>query len=216
MPERLLGVLCKHLSQWIFPPVPFVSNAWRARAHSSFISPLSGQTRVGHQREMAAAHACPQVQSPPATPRAHLGRSPISFHPHGRGSQRRWLHTDQPLRCNFLKSEIYKKYIAGSTNTPGSCRWVSEPNGSHRSAAPAPRAPEGRMGESSRSPLLLCSGLETTRSPCPREQPALPAAASSCQRETSQPSRSQATLSQDPKNKSSLVPAPPCSLMSRP
>lgn len=136
-----------------FPPVPLVSDAWHARAHRSFISLLSWQRQAGHQHEVAA----------PATPRTHLGGPPISFHAHGGRSQGRWLPREQPLRCHFFKSKIYKKYTAGSRETPGSCRWVSEANRSHHSAAAAVR-----MGESSGSSWLLCFQLETIRSPVPR------------------------------------------------
>lgn len=101
---------------------------------------------------------------------------------------------------------------------------MSEANSSHRSATPAPSpwAPEVHR-DAGEFTLLLAALLLTQNKPQPRtshspgpgraaparrEQPALPPGACSGHWETSQPSSFQAALSQDPKNKSSPVPAP--------
>lgn len=78
MPERLLGVLCKHLSQWIFPRCrSFLTR--RARAHSSFISPLSWQ-RCVPVTSMRWLLPTPAPRSRGLLlPRAPI---PVSFHTH--------------------------------------------------------------------------------------------------------------------------------------
>lgn len=116
MPERLLGVLCKHLSQWIFP-----------QCHSFPPHGVPGHTAPAFPRSPGrSAHrppawdGCSRRWPPGPEPSCRPTHPPRGIpcqlshsSEHGRGSQRRWLHRDQPLHCNFLKSKIYKKYTAG-------------------------------------------------------------------------------------------------------
>lgn len=102
MPERLLGVLCKHLSQRIFlGAVCFQCLVCQGTRLLRVPAPLA-EVRWPPVWDGCSWH-CPQVQNPPATSHIH----PISFHTHWRvegGHKELNLHAAPSKNVRFLKN----------------------------------------------------------------------------------------------------------------
>lgn len=206
-----------------FPLVLFVSNAWCARAHGSFVSRLSWQRHAGHQCEMAALDTVPRSKAllPPHAP------TPSAFIHIGA-----WKKVTKKVAAELNLYAALSKNVRFLKNTPQEAEiHQGVADGCRRPTAPTTLQHQHhhlgtRGGPGCRRVLthLSCfapgskeAGAKALgEQPLPGGSSPLPGGSSpQLPGETSQPSPFQPALSQDPKNTSRLVP-PLCALISRP
>lgn len=205
-----------------FPSVAFTSNVCCARAHSSFLSLLSWQRcLLAASRRWLLLLLAPRSRAlllPHPSTMGKVNWLSSSMQQGKRVTKKAFCWTEIKLYAAISKNLRFMKniHLEGEIRqgVVDGCQEPTVPTLLQK-PAPAVQAPEV-FWDAGKFMLLLAALLWTANklqpwldSPCPQgaaplhgKQPALPPGTCSCQWQTNQPLSFEATLTQDPKNKS--------------